>query len=120
MSSPTSFTESKEYNFLKVLSGVFAEAESKDFSQSIDESECAENYGYCSDSDLEDDGDTVKRWEGKLRGHPFDPFCFLVSEKMPTYDQHKGFARKGTVIKVQDIAFITCAFSDTYCPLLTH
>ena len=120
MSSSTSFTEGREYNFLEVLSGTFAEAESKDLSLPVDESECADNYGYCSDSDLEDDDDTVKEGEGGLRGHPFDPFCFLVSEEMPTYDQHREFARKGTIIKVQDIAFITCVFSDTYYPLLTH
>jgi len=113
VSSPTSFTEREEYNLPKVLSGAFAEAELKDFSQPIDESECAENYGYCSDSDLEDDGGAVKKREGGLRGHPFDPFCFPVSEEMPTYDQHKEFARKGKVIKVQDIAFITCVFLDT-------
>ena len=122
MSSSTSFPERKEYNLLKVLSGTFAEAESKDFSQPIDESECAENYGYCSDSDLEpeDDDDAVKEGETlkktvTLRGHPFDPLCFSANEDMPTYGQHKGSAREGAVIRVQDIAFITCVFLDAYC-----
>ena len=115
MGSPTSFTEGREYNFLEVLSGTFAEAESKDFSLPIDESECAENYGYYSDSDLEDDDDDVKEGEtlkktATPRGHPFDPLCFTVSKEMPTYGQHKESVKEGTVIKVQDIAFITCVF----------
>ena len=98
MSSPTSFTEPKESNLLKVLSGTFAETELKDLSQPIDESDCAEDYGYCSDSDLEDDNDAVKGETLKK----------TVTES----------AGKGTVIKVQDIAFITCVFSDTYCLIL--
>ena len=125
VSSPAFFMEGREYNlFSKVLSGTFAEAELKDLSLPIDENECAENYGYCSDSDLEDDDDTAKEGEAPkktatFRGHPFDPFCFTVSKEMPTYGQHKEFAKKGTVIKVQDIAFITCVFPDKCCPLLT-
>ena len=124
MSSPTSFTEPKGYNLLKVLSGTFAEAESKDLSQPIDESECAEDYGYCSDSDLEDDDDAVEggktlKKTATLRGHPFDPSCFTISEEVFVYGQHEASAKKGTVIKVQDIAFITCVSSDTYGPLLT-
>ena len=123
MSSPTSFTEPKEYNLLKVLSGTFAEAESKDLSQPIDESECAEDYGYCPDSDLEDDdvveeGKTLKKTVN-LRGHPFDPFCFTVSEEVFVYGRYEESAKKGTVIEVQDIAFITCVSSDTYRPPLT-
>jgi len=98
VSSPTSFTEPKESNLLKVLSGTFAETELKDLSQPIDESACAEDYGYCSDSDLEDDDDAVKGETPKK----------TVTE----------FAGKGTVIKVQDIAFITCVFSDTYWLIL--
>jgi len=124
VSSPTSFTGGREYNFLEVLSGTFAEAELKDFSLPIDESECAENYGYYSDSDLEDDDDAVKEGEtlkktATPRGHPFDPFCFTAGEEMPTHGQHKVSTKKGTVIKVQDIAFITCVFSDKCCPPLT-
>src|ERR1700753_436060 len=42
---------------LEVLSGTFAESELKDFSEPIDDDERAENYGYHSDSDLEDDED---------------------------------------------------------------
>ena len=124
VSSPALFTEGKEYNLLKVLSGTFAEAESKDLSLPIDENECADNYGYCSDSDLEDDDDAAMEGEAPkktatLRGHPFDPLCFTISEEMPTYGQHKESVKEGTVIKVQDIAFITCVFSDECCPPLT-
>ncbi|KAF9645618.1 hypothetical protein BDM02DRAFT_3271586 [Thelephora ganbajun] len=100
--------------FSTLLSGTFAEAESKDFSQPIDEDECTESYGYCSDSDLEDEDDAVKVGETSkkavpLRGHPFDPFCFPIDDKesAPACGEHKECAGKGTVIKVHDVAFIT-------------
>jgi len=107
--------DSKGSNLLEVLSGTFAEGEPKDLSQPIDESECAENYGYHSDSDLEDDDVDVKAGEtprktATLRGHPFDPFCFSISDETSTYGQHNELVRKGKVVKVRDIAFVTYAF----------
>lgn len=114
MSSPVSLTESKANDLLEVLSGTFAESESKDFSETTDESECAENYGYHSDSDIEDDDDAVNAGETlkkmvTLRGHPFDPLCFPLSARksIPTYGEHKERLEKGKVIKIQDMALIT-------------
>jgi hypothetical protein len=99
---------------LQVLFGTFAEAGSKDFSEPLDGSECGEDYGYYSDSDLEEDDDSADSKEslnqtGPARGHPFDPFCFHFTDNKPTLicGEHKEELEKGKVIKVQDMAFIT-------------
>ena len=103
-------------NGLQVLFGTFAEAESKDFSEPLDDDECAEDYGYYSDSDLEEDEDSASSKEtpkqrGPIcaRGHPFDPFCFPLADRKPApiCGEHKERLEKGKVIKIQDIAFIT-------------
>lgn len=101
----------------RVLFGTFAEAESKDFSESLDDGECAENYGYYSDSDLEEDEssadskETVKQTR-PVRGHPFDPFCFPLTDDKPTptCGEYKERLEKGKVIKIQDVALITQVF----------
>ena len=80
----------------------------------LDDDECAEDYGYRSDSDLEEDEDsasskeTPKKME-PVRGHLFDPFCFSFVDKKagPIYGEHKECLEEGKVIKIQDIAFIT-------------
>ena len=51
-----------------MLSGEFAASEPRDFSEPIDEGEQADDYGYYSDSDLEDDGDEVNA--GKAHEKP--------------------------------------------------
>ena len=99
---------------LRVLFGTFAEAESKDFSERLDDTECAENYGYHSDSDLEGDEDSTSQKALKpARGHPFDPFCFIPTDNEPVSarGEYKERVEKGKVIKIQDVAFITYVFS---------
>ena len=109
--SPSTFLNGDPANdTLRVLFGTFAESESKDFSEPLDDTECAENYGYHSDSDLEEDEDSVgsKALPKHARGHPFDPFCFIPTEKpTPPRGEHKEHLDKGKVIKIQDMAFIT-------------
>ena len=96
----------------RVLFGAFAEAESKDFSEPLDECERADDYGFYSDSDLEEDdiepNETAKRMRN-ARGHPFDPLCFPLTKREPTpvAGEYNEPLRKGRVIKVQDVAFIT-------------
>ena len=91
-----------------MLFGVFAEAESKDFSEPLDDTKCAAEYGYYSDSDLEDE-DSATEAPKPARGHPFDTFCFLPtdSESTPARGEYKEHLEKGKVIKIQDMAFIT-------------
>ena len=90
-----------------MLFGTFAESESKDFSEPLGDAEYAENYGYHSDSDLEDDEDSEA--PKPARGHPFDPFCFTTTDKKPTPSrrEHEERLEKGKVIRIQDMALIT-------------
>ena len=99
---------------LEVLSGTFAESELKDFSEPIDDDERADNYGYHSDSDLEDDEDTVNaakamRNAATSKKHTANPLLFPANDKKPASicGEWEEPSRKGTIIKVHDVAFIT-------------
>ena len=81
----------------EVLFGNFAESRSKYFSEEpIDEQEYAEDYGYLSDSDLEDDEDAKD-----------------VPTVVPTEDQktlcesQDERVEKGKIVKIPDMAFVT-------------
>lgn len=89
-----SFTDRTVDDAFQVLSGTFTEAEPKDLSEDIDDDEVAEDYGYYSDSDLEDDIDHAAR----------------CANPLGTYSERRERPQQGKVIKVQDIAFITCVF----------
>ena len=91
-----------------MLFGDFAESQSKDFRDPINEEEFAEHYEYSSDSDLEDDEDekvtslnNAIESNGNQLGPPTIPgsgnFC---------KDQEEHTER-GKVVKIPDIAFVT-------------
>jgi len=94
-----------------VLFGNFAESQSKDFNEeTVDEEGSAEDYGYLSDSDLEDDEDEKVapfRQKTKLEAHPFDPFAVPGEDKNIVCEEHEEHAGKGKVVKVPDMAFVT-------------
>ena len=94
-----------------MLFGNFAESQSKDFSkEDIDDEECAEDYGYLSDSDLEDDEDKkvipFKRTT-KQKSHPSDPFGVPGEDKSILCEEHEERAEKGKIVKIPDMAFVT-------------
>ena len=96
-----------------MLFGNFAEARSKDFSkETIDEEESAENYGYLSDSDLEDDNDgrvvpaVVPREEKALRDE-VSPVAVPRKEKNTLCEEHEEHVEKGKIVKIPDMAFVT-------------
>ena len=98
-----------------MLSGTYLESEPKDFSEPIDEDEQAENYGYYSDSDLEDDDDAVNA-AGKVskktnppKSNSLDPFRLPAHDKKPApvYGEWSESPGKGPIIKIHDIALIT-------------
>jgi len=109
------FSSDPTNNAFRVLFGTFAEAESKDFSEPLDDNECAEGYGYHPDSDLEEEDDAVNPKETLNRTipHTFDPFRSPLSDNKPTLtDGERGkWVEKGKVIKIHDVAFITCVCS---------
>ena len=120
-SSSTLLVDRAVNDALRVLFGTFAEADLKDFSEVTDDSESAEDYGYYSDSDLEEDDDHVvssgeqPKKTAPLGGYPLDPFCSSLGDEKSThtYGERKEPPEKGKVIKIQDVAFITYAFPET-------
>lgn len=83
-----------------VLFGKFSEAEARDFSET-DGDEFAKDYGYSSDSDLEEDGDFES--PGPVKVRTTSPF----RKREAPYGQYEESVQAGKVIRIQDIAFIT-------------
>ena len=96
---------------LKVLFGNFAESQSKDFSKEItDNDESAEDYGYLSDSDLEDDEDenvALSKLTSKPKVYPVDPFGIPDEDRKIHCEEHEEHVEKGKVVNIPDMAFVT-------------
>ena len=81
----------------------------KDFKEAIDEEETGEDYGYLSDSDLEDDGDegtTSPENTSEPKVIKSNKPTFLGFFGGPPCGEHEE-CTKGKVIKIPDIAFVT-------------
>jgi hypothetical protein len=108
---PHSTPLAQSLTFSKVLFGDFAESQSKNFSKDIiDDEESGEDYGYISDSDLEDDeDDKVASLQRKIKAkvHPFDPFRAPGVGRKVLCEEHEEHAEKGKVVKIPDVAFLT-------------
>ena len=95
----------------KVLFRNSAEAQLEDFSKdAIDQEESAEDYGYSSDSDLEDDEDEKVasfNQETESKAHLFDPFAIHGEDKKILCEEHEEHVDKGKVVKIPDMAFVT-------------
>ena len=94
------FSTAHRIILLLVLFGPFAEAKSRDFSE-VDGDEFAEDYGYSSDSDLEEDQDSET--PGSVGGQSTTS---PPQQEVPD-GHYEEDTQTGKVIKVQDIAFIT-------------
>ena len=94
-----------------MLFGNFAESQSKDFSkEEIGDEESAEDYGYLSDSDLEDDEDEkVASFKNtsKPMVDPFIPFGVPGEDERTLCEEYEERVDKGKVVKIPDIAFLT-------------
>jgi len=94
----------------EVLFGTFAESQSKDFKEEIDDEGSAEDYGYLSDSDLEDDEDekvTSFKHTSKPKVYPFNPFGAPGGDRKTPCEEHEECTEKGKVVKIPDMAFVT-------------
>ena len=94
----------------KVLFGNFAESQSRDFKEEIDEEDFAEDYGYLSDSDLEDDEDekiASCKQKTRSKAHPFDPFVIPGEDRKILSEENEEHVEKGKVVKIPDMAFVT-------------
>ena len=92
-----------------MLFGNFAESQSKNFRDAVDEEDSAEDYGYMSDSDLEDDGDETISFGYNVKSginHPSDPFA-VPGEDPITCEDYEERIERGKVVKIPDIAFVT-------------
>jgi hypothetical protein len=90
----------------EVLFGDFTESQSKDFDEAIDDAEIGEDYGYTSDSDLEDGVDdkvTSPKHATKSKSYPFN----LCGEDRIVCEGHEERVEKGKVVKIPDMAFVT-------------
>ena len=112
MSPPHSIPLSRNIDVAsKVLSRNSAVAQLKDSSNDvIDHEEYAEDYGYSSDSDLEDDEDE-KVWSpkqgGKSKVHLLG-WCGIPEEnRIIPCEEHKENIKQGNVVKIPDMAFVT-------------
>ncbi|KAF9779143.1 hypothetical protein BJ322DRAFT_442637 [Thelephora terrestris] len=94
-------------HFDDLLFGNFAESQSTDFKEAIDEKESAEDYGYLSDSDLEED-EIVSLFEPVVKPdvHPPDPFE-TPGEDDVFCEERQECVEKGKVVKIPDIAYVT-------------
>ena len=82
-----------------MLFGNFAESQSKDFNEAIDEDESTEDYGYSSDSDLEgEDPSLIRTSQPKVR---------LSGEDDIVCEGHEECVEKGKMVKIPDMAFVT-------------
>ena len=80
-----------------MLFGDFVESQSKDFKDPIDEEDTAQEYGYLSDSDLEDSEDE----------EVLPPAQVATESEKIIWENHKEHVEKGKVVKIPDVAYVT-------------
>ena len=96
-----------------MLFGDFAEARSRNFEEVIDEEGFAEDYGYWSDSDLEEEDESrISRSDAaedatKPEVHDPTDSPAISSEGKMVYEDHKECVEQGKVVKIPDVAFVT-------------
>ena len=72
--------------------------------------ETTEDYGYLSDSDLEDDEDDESasfKEETRPMFDPFDPFATPLEERRSLSEENEEHIEEGRVVKIPDVAFVT-------------
>ena len=95
-------------DLLRVLFGNFAEAELRDFDDDFANEEPTEDYGYYSDSDLEDDEDekgSNPAHDASRTGPAIPPHS--PGGGGPYYANHTELTNKGKIVRIPDIAFST-------------
>ena len=85
-----------------MLFGNFAESRSKNFNEAIDEDESTDDYGYLSDSDLEDGEEDKASFNltSESTVHPSGEDKILC-------EGHEECIEKGKVVEIPDMAFVT-------------
>ena len=98
---------------LQVLFGDFAEAQSRNFKEAINGEEFAEDYGYLSDSDLEDEKDNSSTPQKAVTedmiqsGAGLSSLAVGSNENKRVCEDHEECIAQGKVVKIPDVAFVT-------------
>ena len=97
-----------------MLFGGFAGARSRNFREVIYGDEFAEDYGYESNSDLEDVGDGLRIPQSVVAEDATPPEVqdptnspAISSEGNIVCEDHKECAEQGKVVKIPDVAYVT-------------
>ena len=97
-----------------MLFGDFAEAQPRNFGGEIDEEDFAEDYGYSSDSDLEDEEDQLRALqhtsaEDTTQSGVQDPSDSraISSGDKTVYEDHEECVEQGKAVRIPDVAFVT-------------
>ena len=85
-----------------MLFGNFAESRSKNFNEAIYEDESTDDYGYLSDSDLEDGEDDKASFNPTS-----ESTVHLSGEDKILCEGHEECIEKGKVVQIPDMAFVT-------------
>ncbi|KAF9645603.1 hypothetical protein BDM02DRAFT_3189560 [Thelephora ganbajun] len=88
--------------FNDLLFGNFSEARLKDFDDDFGGDESAEDYGYYSDSDLEDDEN-----EKPTPQEPTHDVSSTGSPRSSHLENHTELSNKGKIVRIPDVAFVT-------------
>ena len=97
-----------------MLFGDFVEARPRNFGEVIDEEGFAEDYGYSSDSDLEDEEDQLRALQHTPAEDAtqsevkdlYDSPSISSRDKVVCEDYGKR-VEQGKVVKIPDVAFVT-------------
>ena len=97
-----------------MLFGDFAEARPRNFGEVIDEEDFAEDYGYSSDSDLEDEGDQLRALQHTLAEDATQSEVqdssdspAISSGDKTVCEDHEERVEQGKVVRIPDVAFVT-------------
>ena len=97
-----------------MLYGDFVEAQSRSLIEAIDQQEFAEDYGYSSDSDIEDEEDQWSIQQCGVASHSTNSGVRGLSGSPATsikdkivYEDHDECVRQGKVVKIPDVAYVT-------------
>ena len=97
-----------------MLFGDFTEARPRNFNGEVDEEDFADDYGYSSDSDLEDEEDQLRALqhtpaEDATQSEVQDPSDSraISSGDKTVYEDHEECVEQGKVVKIPDVAFVT-------------
>ena len=90
-----------------MLFGNFVEAQSRSLREAIDKQEFAEDYGYSSDSDIEDEEDKWRIRQCGVTSQGLSGSTAISNKDKIVYEDHDECVERGKVVKIPDVAYVT-------------